>query len=91
MATAPAAGKMELLNKQNSGALGTALRAQAVAEHQDRPDLKMPAAEVLAKAAAALRRYASGRGGRLRPAASIPVGMHVLRVESQAFAMRSQG
>jgi len=49
--------KLELLNKQNSGALSTALRAQSVAEHQDRLDLKMSAAEVLAKAAAGLRRW----------------------------------
>ena len=49
--------ELELLDKQNDAALGTALRAQSVSGHDERFDLKMSAAEVFVKAAAASQKW----------------------------------
>jgi DNA-binding winged helix-turn-helix (wHTH) protein/tetratricopeptide (TPR) repeat protein len=49
--------ELELSDKQNDAALSIALRAQSVSGHDDRFDLKMSAAEVLVKAAAASRKW----------------------------------
>lgn len=49
--------ELELLDKQNDAALSTALQARSVARRDERFDLKMSAAEVLAKAAAASRKW----------------------------------
>ena len=49
--------ELELLDRQNDAALSTALQAQSVSRRDERFDLKMSAAEVLAKAAAASRKW----------------------------------
>jgi hypothetical protein len=49
--------RLELIGQQNDAALNAALQAQSISGTDDRFDLKMAAAQVLAKAAAALRKW----------------------------------